>query len=180
MSTTEQQQQHLDPPVAVEIDHVRGSADAPKTLVEYGDFQCSYCIAAYGQVRRVERQLGAELRMVFRHFPLTEMHPLAFDAARAAEAAGAQGKFWEMHDRLFEANGALEPAALRHYASEIGIDVARFDIEMGKASFRDRVAGDRESGERSGVMGTPAFFVHDVLYDGPADAASLMAAIREQ
>ena len=178
MSTT--QQQHLDPPVDVDVDHVRGSIDAPRTLVEYGDFQCSYCIAAYPQVRRAEQQLGGELRMVFRHFPLTEMHPLAFDAARAAEAAGAQGKFWEMHDRLFEAEGALEPAALRRYAHEIGVDVARFDIDMGKAGFRDRVAGDRESGERSGVMGTPSFFVHGVLYDGAPDAASLVAAVQER
>lgn len=171
-------QQHLDPPVSADVDHVRGKVGARLTLVEYGDFQCPSCISAYGEVRRLEQQFGDDLRVVFRHFPLTEMHPLAFDAARASEAAAEQGRFWDMHDRLFEADGRLDTEALREHAAELGLDVARFDRALNEDGFRARVAGDRESGEHSGVMGTPSFFLHDVLYAGAYDTESLATALR--
>jgi protein-disulfide isomerase len=174
MATT---RQHLDPPVDDSADHVRGEPAAPLTLVEYGDFECPSCIQAYGEVREVESRFGPRLRVVFRHFPLSEWHPSAFDAARAAEAAGSQGKFWQMHDRLFEAEGDLSGLALRDYAVEVGLDVAQFERELAGDAYSDQVTADRESAERSGAPGTPAFFVGGTLYDGPFDADSLTAAI---
>jgi protein-disulfide isomerase len=169
--------QHLDRPVDASADHVRGELAAALTLVEYGDFECPSCIQAYGEVRQVESHFGGRLRLVFRHFPLSEWHPSAFDAARAAEAAGSQGKFWLMHDRLFEAQGDLSAMALRDYAVEVGLDVARFDRELAGDAYSDQVTADRESAERSGARGTPAFFIGDALYEGPFDADSLTAAI---
>jgi protein-disulfide isomerase len=167
----------LDPPVDETTDHVRGDPAAELTLVEFGDFECPSCIQAYGQVRQVEELLGTRLRVIFRHFPLSEWHPSAFDAARAAEAAAAQGMFWPMHDRLFEAEGDLAGLALHDYAVEVGLDPTRFDQELAGEDYGDRVVAGRESAERSGAPGTPAFFIRGALYDGPFDADSLVAAI---
>ena len=119
----------LTQPVS-ERDHVQGPPTAPVTLVEYGDYECPYCGAAYPIVKEVKRRLGDRLRFVFRNFPLGNMHPHAEHAAEAAEAAAAQGKFWEMHDELYEHQRALDDAQLEGYAGAVGLDVERFDREM--------------------------------------------------
>ncbi len=154
-------------PAVDESDHSVGPANAPVTLVEYGDFQCPYCGMAYPILERIRRRLRDDLRFVFRNFPLTQIHPEARHAAEAAEAAGAQGKFWEMHDRLFENQHALDDASLVRYAKEIRIDpeaVAR-DLESG--TWTKRVRDHFRSGVRSGVNGTPTFFINGRRYDGP-------------
>ena len=149
-----------------EDDHVQGPADAPVTLVEYGDFECSHCGEAYGIVKDIQERLGDRLRFVYRHFPLTQVHPHAEMAAEASEAAAAQGKFWEMHDTLFENQQDLSEPALLGYAAELGLDEAQFanDLEIG--TYREKVEADFMSGAESGVNGTPTFFINGVRYDG--------------
>ena len=166
----------LAPPVG-ERDRVRGAADAPLTLVEYGDYDCPYTVRAHAVVRGLRRRLGDRLRFVFRAFPLTRIHAHAQAAAEAAEAAAAQGRFWEMHDRLFEVRRRLEDADLRGYAEEVGLDVRRFRREMEEHAHADRVREDLRSGLRSGVRGTPTFFINGIRHDGPNDFESLLAAL---
>jgi protein-disulfide isomerase len=151
-------------PVGVR-DHAQGSAYAPVTLLEYGDYECPYCGQAYVIVKRLQAELGDELRFVFRNFPLAQVHPHALRAALAAEAAGFQGAFWPMHDVLFEHQGALDTDHLVTYAALLELDVERFihDTESGKAERR--VREDFMSGVRSGVNGTPTFFVNDHRHD---------------
>ena len=168
----------LQPPVDSATDHVRGNPDAPATLLEYGDFQCPYCEDAFSIVEEVRRRLGDRVRFVFRHFPLAEKHPRALLAAQAAEAAGAQGRFWEMHDRLFRARRRLEPDDLRRYAQELGLDLERFDAELAGEVHLQRVLEQRASGERSGVTATPAFFVGDEQHAGFYDEETLTEALR--
>jgi len=164
----------LAAPVA-ETDHVSGPDDAPVTLVEYGDFECPACGAAYPIVELVRRQMGARLRFVFRHFPLTQMHPHALHAAEAAEAAGAQGKFWQMHAMLFEHQDALEDPDLVGYAKALHLDVKRFTTELSSEMHLPRIRKDTQSGIRSGVNGTPTFFINGVRFDGAWD--DLLAAL---
>lgn len=166
----------LTVPVA-ERDHVRGPASAPVTLVEYGDYECPHCGRAYPIVKQVQASMGRRLRFVFRNFPLRESHPHAQGAAEAAEAAGAQGKFWEMHDRLFERQFALEDASLMEYALELGLDVERFRQELEGRVYEPRVREDFRSGVMSGVNGTPTFFINGERYDDGWDAATLLAAL---
>ena len=166
----------LDPPVG-ERDRVRGAPDAPLTLVEYGDYDCPYTVRAHAVVRGLRRRLGDRLRFVFRAFPLTRIHAHAQAAAEAAEAAAAQGRFWEMHDRLFEARRKLEDADLRGYAEEIGLDVERFWRETEEHDHAGRVREDLRSGLRSGVRGTPTFFINGIRHDGPNDFETLLAAL---
>lgn len=147
-------------------DHCAGRSDAPVTLVEYGDFECPFCGAAYPIVERIRRELGSDLRFVFRNFPLSEAHPHAEKAAEGAEAAAAQGKYWEMHHALFEHQQHLDDDALEGYATSIGLDVPRFSSELGAGAYEPRVHEDFMSGVRSGVNGTPTFFVNDERYDG--------------
>jgi protein-disulfide isomerase len=147
------------------------------TLLEYGDFECPFCGAAHPVVETVRRMAGDELRFVYRHFPLTNIHPHAEGAAEAAEAAGAQGRFWEMHDRLFENQHALDPASLIEHAGALRLDVPRFASDLTERVFAPRVREDFLSGVRSGVNGTPTFFINDVRYDGPHDVPSLYQAI---
>jgi protein-disulfide isomerase len=168
----------LTPPVG-ERDHIQGSADAPVTLVEYGDFECPYCAAAYLIVKKVQEALGEDLRFVFRHFPLTQIHPHAEGAAEASEAAGAQGQFWEMHDVLYENQRALDPMHLPGYAEEVGLDTQRFVRELEARTYQPRVREDFMSGVRSGVNGTPAFFINGIRYDGPWDLAPLLEALKQ-
>lgn len=169
----------LKPPVS-ERDHVAGPDDASVTLVEYGDFECPYCGMAYPVVKSAQRALGDDLRFVFRNFPLAEAHPHARVAAQAAEAAGAQGKFWEMHDTLFEHQDALEPEDLVGYAKALGIDTERFASELETEGYEKRVREDFRSGVRSGVNGTPTFFVNGSRYDGSwANAEQFIEALRE-
>jgi protein-disulfide isomerase len=160
-------------------DHVRGSRDAPVMLVEYGDFECPHCGQAYIVVKALERELGDVLAVVFRHFPLATVHPHAELAAEAAEAAGAQGKFWEMHDIMFERQEALAPEDLLAYAAELELDVERFALELDEHRHAPKVRADFISGVRSGVNGTPTFFINGIRHDGPYDAASLLASIEQ-
>ena len=168
----------LKPPVGAN-DHVQGSAKAPVTLVEYGDYECPYCGEAYSVVKELQKRLGDQMRFVFRNFPLAQAHPHAEHAAEAAEAAAAQGKFWEMHDMLYENQDALEDEDLVRYARALHLDVPRFVKEMEAGTYTERVREDFRSGVRSGVNGTPTFFINGARHDGPFDLASLLAAIEE-
>jgi len=165
----------LTPPVDPTRDHVSAPAGAV-TLVEYGDFECSYCARAYPSVKEVQRRLGDRLRFVFRELPL-EKHPHARTAALAAEAAGLQGRFWEMHDRLFEAGGRLAPDDLVQHADYLGLDLDRFVRDMRSEATARRVDEDYESAIASGVRGTPAFFVDGEPYEESYDPDSLVRAI---
>jgi formate-nitrite transporter family protein len=155
----------LTPPVG-ERDHATGPVDAPITLVEYGDFECPYCGMAHPVVKSIRRELGDELRFVFRHFPLAEAHPHARRAAQAAEAAGSQGRFWEMHEMLFTNQQALDDVDLVRYARELDLDVERFAQELESGTYERRVRDDFRSGVRSGVNGTPTFFINGSRFDG--------------
>jgi Na+/H+ antiporter NhaA len=167
----------LDPPVDPGRDHVRGPADAPLTLVEYGDFECPFCGRATGTVEELRERFGDRLRYVFRHVPLTDVHPYAQLAAEAAEAAGAQGRFWEMHDLLFADQDRLTPDALLERAAAIGLDLSRFARDLGSGRYARQVQEDVDSAESSGVEGTPTFFVGGRRHTGPYDADTLAAAL---
>lgn len=158
-------------------DHVIGPATAPVTLVEYGDYECPHCGRAHPVVKALREQLGRGLRFAFRHFPLTTVHPHALPAAEAAEAAAAQGRFWEMHDVLFEHQHALEVEDLVRYAASLGLDLARFEQDLVEHVHAPRVREDVLSGARSGVNGTPTFFVNGVRHNGPFDFESLREGI---
>jgi protein-disulfide isomerase len=146
-------------------DHALGPASAAVSLVEYGDFECPSCVQACHTVNMLLSHFGASLRFVFRHFPLREVHPHAELAAEAAEAAGAQGRFWEVHRLLFENPQHLDAASLNRYAEQAGLDLRRFDYEMGHHAYLARVQADIDGGARSGVRGTPTFFVDGLLCD---------------
>jgi Na+:H+ antiporter, NhaA family len=167
----------LTPPVDPARDHVRGASDAPVTLVEYGDFQCPYCGDAYPVVGQLLARFGNRLRFVFRHMPLADLHPRARAAAEAAEAAGAQGRFWEMHDRLFSHQLELGDAELRDHAAAIGLDVERFDRDLREGVHAARVQEDSRSGVRSGTPSTPRFFVSGVIHLGSPTRVELEEAI---
>jgi protein-disulfide isomerase len=158
-------------------DHVHGREDAAVTLVEYGDYECPHCGRAYPIVKRIQKHLGSQLRFVFRNFPLSQVHPHAQQAAEAAEAAGAQGSFWEMHDALFAHQRALTDRHLQEYASAIGIDVVRFREELSEQRHAPHVHDDFLSGVRSGVNGTPTFFINGVRYDDTWEFEPLAAAL---
>lgn len=147
-------------------DHVQGLANAPIELIEYADFQCPYCGRAYYIVKEIEKKLGHSVKFVFRNFPLTELHPYALHAAIASEIAGSHGKFWEMHDLLFENQNALDDYYLLKYAKILGIKVAEFERDFGKDRFYQKVKDDYDSGMENNVEGTPAFFVNGELFDG--------------
>jgi protein-disulfide isomerase len=167
----------LTPP-AGEHDHAMGPADAPVTLVEYGDFECPYCGQAYPIVKAIQERMGRRLRFVFRHFPISESHPHAEHAAETAEAAGAQGKFWEMHDVLYEHQRALSDRDLIGYAAGLGLDQTRVARELGQGTFAAKVRGDFRGGVRSGVNGTPTFFIDGMRYDGSwTDPAEFLRAL---
>ncbi len=160
-------------------DHIIGPANAPVTLVEYGDFECPYCGAAYPVVKEVRRQMGDQMRFVWRQFPLTEAHPHAEQAAESSEAAAAQGKFWPMHDLLFEHRDALDFDSLVSYARQLGLDVNRFRNDLETHRFADRVQEQFMSGVRSGVAGTPTFFINGEKYEGAPDVQDMIAALQQ-
>ena len=160
-------------------DHQRGPVEAPATLVIYGDYECPYTRRANSAVREVEGRLGDQLRFVFRHFPLTEIHPHAQRAAESAEAAHAQGRFWEMHDQLFARQRALAEDDLSRYAAELGLDVTRFDRELTEQVYAGRIDEDVESGLVSGVQGTPTLFINGRRHAGGYEAESLLMALSE-
>jgi protein-disulfide isomerase len=167
----------LKPPVGPS-DHVEGPADAPVSLVEYGDYQCPYCGEAYPIVKQVQKRLGAKLRFVFRNFPLAEAHPFATGAAEMAEAAALQDKFWQMHDMLYEHQDALDSDSLVEHARHLHLDMAKLKTTLGSSAVAEHVRSDFMSGVRSGVNGTPSFFVNGVRFDGNwTDADEFAAAL---
>ena len=167
------------PAVQPARDHVRGAVDGRVTLVEYGDFQCPYCGDAYPVVRDLAERFGDSLRFVFRHMPLDDLHPRAHAAALAAEAAAVQGRFWEMHDRLFAHQDRLGREDLVAHAEAVGCDPDRFVTDLDDDELLDRVRRDIASAEASGVRGTPTFFVGETRHRGPFDAESLISALED-
>jgi protein-disulfide isomerase len=163
--------------VDTERDHIRGPIESPVTIVEYGDFQCPYCGQAEPFVRELLREMG-DVRYVWRHLPLSDVHPQAQLAAEAAEAAAEQGAFWEMHDLLLDQQEALQPADLIRYAEQLGLGIERFSSELREHRGANRVAEDVNSADLSGVSGTPTFFINGRRHYGAYDTATLAAAVR--
>ena len=164
------------PPVGSD-DHIQGPASARVTLVEYGDYECPDCGRAYSVLKAVQKAFGPNLRFVFRHFPLVASHPHAAMAAEAAEAAGAQGKFWEMHERLFEHQGALDDSGLLHHARKIGLDLEPFERDLRAQTHQVRVREDAAAGLRCGVRGTPTLFINGIPYAGSLEREALVLAL---
>jgi protein-disulfide isomerase len=158
-------------------DHFLGPASAKVTVVEYGDFECPVCAQAYPAVNMLLKHFGDRMRFVFRHFPLREVHPHAELAAEAAEAAGAQHKFWHMHKLLFEHQSHLKASSLRQYAGEAELDLQRYDFEMQDHAYLQRIQEHIDGGTRSGVRATPAFFVNGVVQDVSFGFQHLQTAI---
>jgi len=146
-------------------DHTLGPDHAPVVVVEYGDFECPNCKQAAPAVKLLLERFAAKVRFAYRHFPLEDVHPHALMAAEAAECAGAQGKFWEMHELLFANQDHLKPKQLHGYAEQLGLDMARYTAEMDDEVYRQRIREHRDSGLRSGVRGTPGFFVNGTIHD---------------
>ena len=164
-------------PVA-QRDHIQGLDTAPVTLVEYGDYECPYCGQAYPIIKQVQKNLGSKLRFIFRNFPITQIHPHAQHAAEAAEAAAAQNKFWEMHDYLYEHQQALDDNQLEKYASRLGLDITQFNHDMASHAYAQRVREDFLSGVRSGVNGTPTFYINGIRYNGSCNLETLLKTLR--
>ena len=158
-------------------DHALGPEDAPVTLVEYGDYQCPYCADMHPMLKAIAKSMGAQMRFVFRHMPLIEMHPYSQYAAEAAEAAGAQGKFWEMHDAIFRHQSELGTDLLHQLAVKLKLDIDQFSSDLDARRYRPRVKRDFMGGMRSGVAGTPAFFINGKRYEGPLNQAALLSAV---
>lgn len=156
-------------PKVSNADHILGNGQADLTIVEYGDYQCPHCGAAHPIIKEMMAELGSQIRFVFRNFPLSEMHPYAKPAALAAEAAALQGKFWEMHDAIFEHQNLLSERLLLDIAGQLDLDMSKFKSDSQDEALQDRVDGDFESGMLSGVNGTPTFFVNGQKFDGGAE-----------
>ncbi len=165
-------------PVTEDRDHVQGAAGAAVTLLEYGDYECPYCGAAYPIVKELQAAMGDALRFVFRNFPITTSHPHAEHAAEAAEAADAQGQFWPMHDLLYENQQRLELENLLAYAERLELDIERFERELAENVYAARVHEDFMSGVRSGVNGTPTFYVNGVRHDDSYDLDTMLDTLR--
>lgn len=166
----------LKNPVGSE-DHIQGDRDAPCTLVEYGDYECPHCRAAHPVIKRVERHFGKRLCFAFRNFPLTQIHANAESAAETAEFAANEGKFWEMHDLLFENQEQLGNDLYDELAAQLGLDVAKLQEVLENGTYTRRVRNDFTGGVRSGVNGTPTFFINGQRHNGPADFDHLVKAI---
>jgi diadenylate cyclase len=160
-------------------DHARGPKDAPVTLLKYGDYECPYCGEAHPVLKELQERVGQQVRFVFRHFPLDSAHPRARRAAQAAEAAASQGRFWEMHDLLYERQGELGEEDLMGYAAELGLDLRRFEEDLANDHHAWRIEEDRLGGDRAGVRGTPTLFVNGVRYTGTLDLDRLLSAVEE-
>jgi protein-disulfide isomerase len=160
-------------------DRVRGSESAVVTLLEYGDYKCPRCNEARFVVRRLEAILGDQMRFVFRNYPLSSLEVNSKHAAEAAETPGAQNKFWEMHDLLFDQQHALSDKHLRVYATQCGLDMERFNRDMALHTFESRVREDILSGHQNGVSDTPTFFINDRRHPGPYDYETLLSAMKE-
>ncbi len=162
-----------------ESDHIKGNNNAPLTLVEYGDYQCPYCGEAYPALEELQKRLGKKLKFVFRNFPLTNTHADAETAALAAEAAGAQGKFWEMHSILYKNQSNLKRDDLIGYAQKIGLDMERFKNDLENKTYQQKVKDDFEGGIRSGVNRTPSFYVNGEKEDD-LDENKFLEMIKDQ
>jgi len=171
------QRTHLAVPVS-ERDHSQGPTTATVTLVQYGDYECPYTRQSTHVVQAIQQELGEQLRFVYRNFPLTEIHPHALHAAFAAEAAAAQGKFWEMHDYIFHHQHTLTDADLAQFAEAVGLDRQQYVRDMTDQRGLARIEEDVAGGERSGVQGTPMFFINGVLYRGSWEHDALLAALQ--
>jgi protein-disulfide isomerase len=165
------------PPVAANQDHIQGPLNAGIVLIEYGDFECPYCGEAYPELKAAKEAMGDALCFVFRHFPLSQMHPHAERAAEFAEAAATIGKFWEMHDMLYENQQALTDRDLTSYGKRLGLDAKLIESAIG-GKYLSHVQHDFSGGVRSGVNGTPCLFLNGQRYDGPRDARSLIELMR--
>jgi protein-disulfide isomerase len=158
-------------------DWTKGPPDAPLTLLEYGDFQCPFCGRAFWELKKLESMAKDEYRYVFRHFPLAQLHPFALPAAEAAEAAGAQGRFWEMYETLFMNQQNLHPSAIVTYAANLDLDLTQFRRDLEEHRHVPKVRRDFMEGVRSGVNGTPTFFINGERWNGPYTADTLLARI---
>jgi len=160
-------------------DHVQGPADAPVTVVEYGDYECPYCRGAFRDVQEMLAEYRGEIRFVFRNFPITQVHPHAAQAAEAAEAAAAQGKFWPMYEQLLQPRAGLDTDALMSYAEVIGLDVPRFAEDLAEQRYAARIEGDVQEGLRNGVNQTPKFYVNGQRVDGKVPLEHLEELVRQ-
>lgn len=165
-------------PAVSEKDHIQGNKSAAIELVEYGDYQCPHCGRAYPIVKEIQKAFGTNLKFIYRNFPLQEIHPNAVDAAIASEAAGLQKKFWQMHDALFENQRDLSPENIMLMAQDLALDTDKFSEDMGNQDIIDKVEADFESGVRSGVNGTPGFFVNGVKYNDSYDIETFSAYLK--
>lgn len=161
-------------PAVNDTDHVQGNAHAAIELVEYGDYECPHCGRAYPIIKSIQKKLGDKLKFVFRNFPLAEIHPHATNAAVATEAAAVQNKFWEMHDIIYEHQSRLDDEDLIGYAKQIGLNVKQFETDFEKENTQQKVEDDFESGVRSGVNGTPSFFINGEKYNESWDEKLLL------
>jgi protein-disulfide isomerase len=160
-------------------DHRQGNLNALVTLVEYGDYECPHCGRAHRVIKRIQEQVGRNLCFVFRNFPLTNIHPHALQAACAAEAAGLQDKFWEMHDLLFANQDSLEQEHLLEYAKALDLDLISFERDMSSEEVEEKINNDILSGVKSGVTGTPTFYINGVRHEGSYEYENLLVAIEE-
>jgi protein-disulfide isomerase len=158
-------------------DHIQGNPTAECSLVEYGDYECPHCGSAYPIVKRVQKHFGKRLSFVFRNFPLTQIHPWAEPAAEVAEFAGAHGKFWEMHDLIFENQESLGETLFLNLAEKLDLSTSQLQAAIASQTYRARVRADFSGGARSGVNGTPTFFINGQRHNGPFDFDSLSEAI---
>lgn len=170
----------LSLPVSAQRDHIRGRTDAPVTLLEYGDYECPFCARAHREICEIRDQLGDQLCYAFRHFPLTTVHLHAQQAAEAAEAAGAQRMFWEMHDLLFVNHDRLDRATLLAHARALRLDVTQWCEDLDSHTYLPKVREDFISGVRSGVSGTPSFYINGSRHEGSWQAPALLTAIRSE
>jgi protein-disulfide isomerase len=162
------------------VDHTLGDEQAPVTLVEYGDYECPHCGRAHPVVKAVRKHFGKQLRFVYRHFPLTQVHPMAEPAAEAAEFAGANGRFWEMHDGIFENQESLSPQMLAELAQPLGLSSEDLLRALKSHEFLPAIKEDFTGGVRSGVNGTPTFFINGVRYEGVPEFEDLVDGIDEE
>ena len=168
----------LKPPASIE-DHMMGKLNASVILVEYGDFQCPHCGAAYPILKEIEKKFKDSIAFIFRHFPLSESHPMALPAAISAEAAANQGRFWQMHDLIFENQYRLSPQTLLHLAETLKLDMKTFQKDIQNPKLSEKVEANFESGIQSGVNGTPSFYINGSKFNGSYDFLSLSHAVEE-
>jgi len=159
-------------------DHIEGNPEAEIELVEYGDYQCPYCGQAYYEIKKVQKHLGKDLKFVFRNFPLTDSHEHALSAAVAAEVAGDLGKFWEMHDTLYENQENLGDSSIVNYAKKLGLNTDEFENDFSDSKYQKKIEDQMEGGLRSGVNGTPSFFINGQKYEGDYTAESILEYMR--